>query len=706
MAAFGRLPLTFIQNQGQVDARVAYYVQGRDKTLYFTPQGITFALTGPTEGAPGPRATGPMAAVRPVGFGTAPSSEGGHRWVLKLEFVGANPDVQPRGQDPTSARISYFKGPRAAWKMGLKSYATLVYADLWPGIDLIYSGTVNRLKYAFRVKPGADPRQIGLAYRGATSVQLTAEGQLAVSTPVGGMTDEKPYAYQEVEGQRVEVPAAYALTGEGAGGRQRYGFRVGSYDRSKPLLLDPAVLVYAGYLGGAAQEEGEDIAVDGAGNAYVTGLTASTEATFPETVGPDLSPNGGSVDAFVAKINAAGTALIYAGYLGGAGFDAASGIAVDRAGNAFIVGSTASTEATFPVKVGPDLSYNGGSNDAFVAKINAAGTALVYAGYLGGAGFELGNGIAVDGAGSVYVTGTTSSNQATFPVKVGPDLSSNGGADVFVAKVNAAGTTLDYAGYIGGAALDQGNDIAVDGAGNASVVGNTASSDATFPVKVGPDLSFNGPDGDAFVAKVNAAGTALLYAGYLGGAGVEIGLGIAVDGRGNAYVTGATTSTEATFPVKVGPDLSFNGGRGDVYVAKVNAAGTALDYAGYIGGDLREWGNDIAVDAAGNAYVTGFTTSTEATFPVREGPDLSHNGSEDAFVAKVNVAGATLVYAGYIGGASDDEGFGIAVDGAGNAYITGFTFSNEATFPKRVGPYLSFNGGTDDAFVAKVSATP
>ena len=339
-----------------------------------------------------------------------------------------------------------------------------------------------------------------------------------------------------------------------------------------------------------------------------------------------------------------------------------------------------------------------------MAKVNAAGTALVYCGYIGGSDDDFGNAIAVDSSGNAYVTGQTFSTEATFPVTVGPDLTYNDVlfSDAFVAKVKADGTALVYCGYIGGNDEDQGNGIAVDSSGNAYVTGFTYSTQATFPVTVGPDLTFNNPGlSDAFVAKVNAAGTALVYCGYIGGSDDDFGNAIAVDGSGNAYVTGYTFSTEATFPKTVGPDLTSNG-LSDAFVAKVNAAGTALVYCGYIGGSNDDQGNGIAVDGSGNAYVTGFTASTQATFPVTVGPDLTSNGLDDAFVAKVNAGGTALAYCGYIGGSGVDQGNGIAVDSAGNAYVTGITASTQTTFPVTLGPDLTYNGGGVDAFVVRI----
>jgi hypothetical protein len=704
-AAFGRMPLYFVENRGQLDHRVAYYVQGTDTSIYFTNQGMTLALTGPAASSRNEDASMRKGSLQAESLRRVAKGEGERqRWIVKVDFVGANPDVKPAGRDQTSAIISQFKGSKQQWKTGLKTYGSVVYPNLWPGIDLVYSGSVNQLKYSFVVRPGADANQIKLAYRGAKEVKLNNKGQLEVVTPVGSFVDEKPYSYQEEEGRQVEVATDYKLEYQSKAGVQVCGFKVGSYDKSKELVVDPVILVYAGYIGGAGDDFGLGIAVDSAGSAYVTGFTTSTEASFPVTVGPDLTFNGGGQDAFVAKVNAAGTALIYAGYIGGAGDDFGTGIAVDSAGNAYVTGQTSSSEASFPVTVGPDLTFNG-FVDIFVAKVNATGTGLVYAGYIGGTAGESGKGIAVDSAGNAYVTGFTLSTEASFPVTVGPDLTLNGvgSFDAFVAKVNAAGTALVYAGYIGGADAEQGFGIAVDSAGNAYVTGFTLSTEASFPVTVGPDLTLNGFV-NAFVAKVNAAGTALVYAGYIGGSDSDRGISIAVDSAGNAYVTGVTRSTEASFPVTVGPDLTFNGFV-DAFIAKVNAAGTALVYAGYIGGADDDSGNGIAVDSAGNAYVTGTTKSTEASFPVRVGPDLTLNGLADAFVAKVNAAGTALIYAGYIGGSSDDQSIGIAVDSADNAYVTGLTSSTEASFPVTVGPDLTYNGGPTDAFIAKIVDT-
>jgi hypothetical protein len=607
---FGKMPLYFIANQGQTDRRVAFYIQGKDKTIYFTSEGLTIALTKSRKlelsnlkrklkdkGSRGER--NGRESLLSLGLGQNEDEGNGsyERWVVKLDFVGTNPGVTPVGLEETGTVISYFKGKPEEWKTGIPTYSKIIYRDLWPGIDLVYFGTVNKLKYEFIVHPGADPGKIKLSYRGATEVKVNDEGRLEVITPIGVFEDDVPVAWQEIEGKRRTIPLSYRLEKrgiyydrwDGLGVLTEeyepcvYSFEVGEYDKTHDLVLDPAILIYCGYIGGSGKDYGMSIAVDSYGNAYVTGYTSSSEATFPVRVGPDLTFNGGEspafyYDAFVAKVNSSGTALVYCGYIGGSDEDRGMGIAVDAYGNAYVTGFTDSSEVTFPVIVGPDLTYNGYYfHDAFVAKVNPFGTGLVYCGYIGGSSTDKGLDIAVDRFGNAYVTGYTCSPQYWgFPVIIGPDLTQNGLEDAFVAKVNSSGTELVYCGYIGGDMYTYGYSISVDSFGNAYVTGETDCNEFTFPVTVGPDLTYNGGYRDAFVAKVNASGTTLVYCGYIGGSGTEISCGIEVDSSGNAYVIGYTYTNEETFPVAVGPDLTHNGGYSDVFISKIHYSEEAL----------------------------------------------------------------------------------------------------------------------------------
>jgi RTX calcium-binding nonapeptide repeat (4 copies)/Beta-propeller repeat len=659
------LTLPFIENRGQVDPSLRYYLQGAAASVGFGTDGVRMAL--------------------------------GDETVLGVGFPGAR-KVAPIGMSATDTVVSYFRGPPSAWKAGLPTFDRVVYRGLWPGIDLAYARGRHALKYEFRVEPGADPEDIGVAYNGVRGLRVDGRGRLVLLAPSGVIIDRAPVAWQLVGGKRRPVDVAFSVVGDS------YGFRVGRYNPGRPLVIDPAI-VYSGFIGGLDRDNAFDVAVDAAGHAYVVGETNSSATTFPVAAGPDLSENG-SEDAFVAKVNPSGTGLVYAGFIGGTLGDIGFGVAADAAGNAYVTGRTNSDESSFPVVGGPETSHDG-AQDGFVAKVNSAGTSLVYSGFLGGTADDIGFGIALDGDGNAYVNGVTESDETSFPASVGPDLSHNGGRDAFVAKVNPGGGGLAYAGYIGGSGdeiTEANTKIAVDAGGNAYLAGPTDSDESTFPVKGGPDLTFNGGSGDAYVAKVNPQGTALVYAGYIGGVGLDHGIGVAVDGSGRALVGGFTASPETTFPAIGGPDLTFAGGFADGFVARVNPAGTALEYAGYVGGAASDFVTDVAVDPAGRTYLSGATESTEGTFPVVDGPDLTANGIQDAFVAKVEPAGTGFVYSSFLGGTEVEVGWGLAVDHAGNAYIAGNSDSTESSFPVAVGPDPSQNGDTD-AFITKVQTT-
>ena len=384
-----------------------------------------------------------------------------------------------------------------------------------------------------------------------------------------------------------------------------------------------SALIYSTYLGGRSNDYGHGITVDADGNAYITGDTSSDN--FP-TVNP-LQPDYGEWgDAFVVKLNASGSALIYSTYLGGSYHDNANGIAVDRWGSAYITGETLSADFPTQDALQPD---HGGGYDAFVAKLNAAGSQLVYSTYLGGSSGDNGGGIAVDALENAYVTGVAGSND--FPRTPGAyQTAFGGGEDAFVTKINAAGSTLVYSTYLGGTSYDGGNDVSVDVDGNAYITGFASEG---FPTANALQPDYGGGPHDAFVAKLNATGSALIYSTYLGGSGLDWGNGIAIDTSGNAYVTGQTNS--GGFPTQ-DPFQPDPGGNVDAFVVKLNASGSGLVYSTYLGGGSNDYGTGIAVDADGNAYVTGGTASSN--FPTVGPLQPSNAGEFDAFVAKIGTA--------------------------------------------------------------------
>lgn len=486
-------------------------------------------------------------------------------------------------------------------------------------------------------------------------------------------------------------PQVFDITGPFTSAPARFRSPASQYPRASAQFSD---LLYATFLGGGNSEAGERIAVDRAGRAYVTGPTWSTD--FPATPGAFDASYNGFRDVFVARLNPAGTTLEYATFLGRGANDSGHGIAVDGDGRAYITGEAEGPG--FPVTPGAiDASYNG-DTDAFVARLSAAGTALEYATFLGGSSWDEGDGIAADAAGRVYVTGWTLS--ANFPAT--PDAfgtSYNGNTDGFLVRLNSAGTALEYAAFLGGGATDYGLDIAVDNAGRAYVTGLTYSVD--FPATSGAFGSIHNGDADAFVARVNPAGTALEYASFLGGGGHDRADGIDVDWTDRAYVTGSTGSSD--FPITADVfDSSYNG-EVDAFVARVNATGTALEYATFVGGGDDDRGGDIAVDALGRAYIAGGTGSADfPTTPSAFGSSYG-GGESDVFVVLLSTDATLLEYSTFLGGGDEDQGWGggVAVDWAGRIYVTGWTQS--ADFPTTPGAFDTSYNGDRDAFVAKLA---
>ncbi len=662
LEAYGELPLLFIENQGQLDEAVRFYVKASGQTLYLTGKGIVFDLVR-SEKAEAAEMTERQA----------------ERLVYSLDFIGANSQPIIEGVDKQESLVSFFIGnDPERWRSGVPTYRELIYRDIYPDIDLRLYGSGGTLRYDFIVRPGAKPESIALAYDGIESLAIE-DGELVVSTAFGEMVQSRPYIYQEIGGEVVEVDGGFRL-----GSDDRYGFHVGVYNTDCPLVIDP-VLAYSTYLGGSGYDCGYGIAVDSAGCAYVTGGTYSTD--FP-TENPWQGTHGGGVDAFVAKLSADGTALLYSTYLGGSGYDFGRGIAVDSAGCAYVTGETRSTDFhTTPGAL--QCTYGGGLSDAFVAKLSVDGASLAYSTYLGGSEYDYGSGVAVDSEGCAYVTGSTSSTN--FPTRNPYQPDNAGYTDAFVAKLSAAGDGLVYSTYLGGSSSDYGSGIAVDSEGCAYVTGSTSSTN--FPTR-NPYQRDNAGYADAFVAKLSAAGDSLVYSTYLGGSDYDLGEAIAVDSAGCAYVTGWTWSTD--FPTE-NPYQGTKAGVIDAFVAKLSVDGSAVVYSTYLGGSSSDYGYGIAVDSVGCAYVTGETYSGD--FPTENPYQGTNAGDSDAFVAKLSANGAALVYSTYLGGGSWDYALGMAVDSAGCAYVTGGTYSTD--FPTE-NPWQGTNAGYSDAFVAKL----
>jgi hypothetical protein len=681
--AYGKTPLYFEQNQGQVDSQVNFLTRAGGATIFLTPTEAVIVRSMPSQDSSKTTAS----KLRDTGAQIAAEPQA-QMAVLRMQLAGANPQPAVVGLDKQEGIVNYFVGnDPAQWHADIPTYARVQYSEVYPGVDMIYYGDGLQMEYDFVVQPGADANRVSLKFVGADDLHVDANGDLVIRTAAGEVRQPKPSIYQDAEGARQQIQGSYLIKDNG-----EVGFSLGAHDASKPLVIDP-VLAYSTYLGGSGQENGRGIKVDAAGNAYVTGRTASTN--FPTANAIQATYGGGVNDAFVTKLNAAGSALVYTTYLGGSGGDNSSGIVVDAAGNAYVAGFTNS--ANFPTANAIQATYGGGGNDGFVTKLNASGSALVYSTYLGGDNSDQGEGIAVDSTGNAYVAGLTTS--ANFPTANAFQATYGGGdTDGFVTKLNASGSALVYSTYLGGNNIDSGFGIAVDSSANAYVIGKTGSTN--FPIANAFQATYGGGDIDAFVTKLNASGSALVYSTYLGGGKNDTGLGIAVDTARNAYVTGNTLSTN--FPTANAiQETNGGGGNDDAFVTKINASGAALVYSTYLGGGSIDFGTGIAVDAAGNAYVTGDTLSTN--FPTANAIQATNGGGgyDDAFVTKINASGAALVYSTYLGGSDGDVSNGIAMDTAGNAYVTGLTASTD--FPT-AGAIQGTKSGFGDAFITKLGS--
>jgi Beta-propeller repeat/RTX calcium-binding nonapeptide repeat (4 copies) len=677
---FARTPVSFEENRGQTDPRVRYLTRGTGYTLYLTEQEAVFSLSGAASesGAPSPSPTPPGAALR-------------------MALAGTDSGLDPAGESPLPGVVSYFKGSNPeGWHPGIPTFARVRYRGIYPGTDLLFRGTREALEYDFLLAPGADPGRIALRFEGAEDLRIDRRGDLVITTAVGELVHRAPVVYQQVKGERQEITGAYRLYGD------QVGFALGSYDRARPLVIDPVVLRYSTFLGGVDEDQGLDIAVDPyTRHAYVTGTTDSTD--FPTTPGPFDSTFNGSLDAFVTKLGPTGATLSYSTYLGGSGQDEGRGIALDGAGGAYVTGSTASTD--FPTTAGAFDQTHNGEFDVFVTKLAPTGATLAYSTFLGGSRFDLGNGIAVDTSGAAYVTGvlaTVTEVSTDFPTTPGAfDRTVNGG-DAFVAKLAPTGTALAYSTFLGGSSGESGQGIAVDGAGAAYLVGLSASTD--FPTTPAAfDQTHNGGS-DSYVTKLSPTGATLSYSTLLGGSAGDFGAGITVDAAGAAYVTGSTESTD--FPTTPGAFDQTHNGEFDVFVTKLGPTGVTLAYSTLLGGSRFDFGNGIAVDAVRAAYVTGTTFEAVTDFPTTPGAfDRTHNGHDDVFVTKLAPTGAGLAYSTYLGDSSFDAGFGIAVDDAA-AYVTGTTRVG-TDFPTTPGAFDRTFNGRFDAFVTKlVEPTP
>ena len=643
LQASAALPLAFEPNQGQTDSRVAYLSRGPGFTVFLTSGEAVLKLTEPrARSQNSERKTG----ARSVQLGTPTGiprriTES----VLRMQLVGANQASAAKGSNELPGKTNYFRGRDPQhWQTNLPNYARVQYQDIYPGIDLVYYGNRGHLEYDFLLQPGSDPGVIHLKFSGGRRLHVDpATGDLVVRAGRSDVRFHRPLVYQTDErGSRDYLAGGYVVDGS----RRSVGFSVAAYDHRRTLVIDPT-LSYSTYLGGSQDDEGNAIAVDSSGNLYLAGLTDSVD--FPVTSRAFQTGCGGgcastTYDAFVTKLNPAGSALIYSTYLGGSQTDQGEGIAVNAAGDAYLTGLTYSSD--FPVTAGafqtacePEACADG---QGFVTELNSTGSALVYSTYLGGNALTEPNALALNSLGDAYVTGWTTASD--FPVTAG-------------------------------------------------VFQSTCASCTSLS-----------PEG--FIIEMNPEGSALVYSTYLGGSGLQEPYAITLDSAGDAYVAGYTDSTD--FPVTSGAFQTTIAAPEAGFVTKLNPTGSTLLYSTYLGGSgtrsdpCAACATSIAVDRAGEAYVSGLTWETN--FPVTTGAlqTTYGGGFHDAFLTKLNAKGSALVFSTYLGGSSDDGAVAIALDPSGRLYVRGNTYSPD--FPLTPGTFRSVQEGGPDAFFAMMNS--
>ncbi|HEV2697325.1 MAG TPA: SBBP repeat-containing protein, partial [Terriglobales bacterium] len=715
-AIFGRLPLGFEPNQGQSDSRVRFLTRGAGYSLFLTENQAELALP------PNQREHADPA-------------------VVQMQLAGANHDASITGLNQLPGHSNYFIGNNASrWHRNVPQFSRVKYHGIYSGIDLDFYGKQGRLEYDFAVNPGADFRQIELDFTGAQALRVAPNGDLVLALRGRELRFEAPQLYQQSSSARQRIEGKFVLRS-----KDRVGFEVGEYDRSRTLVIDP-VLSFSTYLGGSGAESCTAITnptlgfvphcpaikVDSAQRVYIAGATTDTAAfPAPASGAGKILPLGGASDVFVARINSSGTALDFTSFIGGSGMDYPTGVGVDSGFNVYLAGTTNSSD--FPTTAGALQSTATGTH-VFVSKLDPTGSANLYSTYLAGSGTDMASALAVDSQGREYVFGTTSSPD--FPVTAGAlQGTAKATNQFFFSKIDPTANgsnSLAYSTFIGGSSPGtgtvSGGGIAVDSSFNVYLAGGTTFTDmpllnaflGTFPTK--------GSSGNSSVwaARLNApaANTQQYtpsYETYFGGTGDDVAYDVASDGT-NTYVTGSTSSSDITVPTGVSAFQSTFGGATDAFVAKFGVPTTTgttqgtvpLSYFTYLGGSSTDAGLAIVSDigtSSGNVRVTGFTDSSN--FPAQNDPfQGSSGGGRDAFLARIvtttttssTTTTADTSSASFLGGSATDIGTSIAVDTALNTYVTGETFSPNFPVAAAPGstPLQSSSGGLSDAFVSKL----
>ncbi|MBK6428141.1 MAG: SBBP repeat-containing protein [Blastocatellia bacterium] len=652
------LHLRFEANRGQADPRARFVARGDEYTLAILPSAV--AIT-----------------------------RGSTTVLMRLVAASATPAFE--GIDPLPGTTSYITGARTASRVD--SFSKVLQSDVYPGIDALFYSRGSGLEYDFIVAPGADPDAIRVTFDGSTGAEIVPGGDLVVHTVGGEFRHSAPFLYQESESGQSTVAGAFRLLPGG-----QVGFSIGAYDGSKPLVIDPA-LAFSTLLGGGDRDKATDVAVDAQGFIYVAGITNApdfpvTPNAFDTTINADACPSPECVDVFVSKLSPDARTLLYSTFIGGSQQDGGDlespsvQLAVRNTGQVCLFGFTGSPDFPLHRPIQSELRLS----DCFLLELDASGSALVFSTLLGGSGFEEPRGIDLDENGNICLTGVTYSDDFPTVDPIQSGSAPSGSAEGFITKVDAQGTRLLFSSLLTGA---QPQAIVVGRQGSAYLTGFASAEFLTTPGAYQTEAT---GEGAAFVLCVDTKVPSLVFATYLGGNSYDLGFGIDVDAEGTISICGYTYSTDfPTLNAFQAQQGDPTGSTCDVFVARLDSTGSSLIYSTYLGPYDNDIGRAISVDAAGVAYVTGFTQ--KQGFPLRGA--FVENADRDfatAFVTAVDPTGSVL-FSVRVGAL---EGTAVEADGEGGAIVVGYSQYEGRDFPVTPGVIQTVGRGLSDAVVFRI----
>ncbi len=697
MAKYGSVPLSFCENNGQVDNKIMYSASGSGTDIYFAPEGATFILRKKNKLSKNAFSRYPVDELLPSMSDPPVTQERLYEsYAVKLNFLNSNNDIEVIGEERLPWRNNYFIGnDPSLWRTNIPNFRKIRYSEIYQGIDLVYYGSQTNIKYDYIVYPGEDPDQILLQYdigKGETNnLSVNSGGELIIRTPFGDIKEKKPYAYQVINGKEKEVEIDYKIVDLKA---NIYTFKIGRYDPRFTLTIDPE-LVYSTIIGGnGTYEEPYSIYVDNSGCVYLTGITSSLD--FPVTSGAIQASRNDNEDIFVCKLNQWGTGLVYSSYIGGNSHENGVGITSDISGNIYVSGHTLSTD--WPVTQGTHSNSNKGLYDIFVTRLDSSGSTILSSTYIGGDENDTGGRIFIDNQGDIIIYGNTKSTN--FPTSsTAYDRSHNGHTDFFILRMDPDLHYVNQSTLFGGRYSDYLMSCKSDSEGNFYLTGYTTSGDFPTTNSVFDNRQIT-RNCEGFVCKMNSTFRYLDFSTYVGGDSYDYFFDLELDEDNNIYLAGYSESSD--FPTTPGAYSEENSGLYDAILCKMDSQGLNLIYSTYFGGSGIDHIKSLCIDSEDNLIIGGHSESSD--LPTTENAfQNAPNGNLDLFITKFNSSCDSIIYSSYFGGSDDEIVQVMSIDKYDFIYAAGYTYSTY--FPTTPGAFSSDCFG-EDVFVMKLTFDP